>query len=399
MFPELPISRFLIALNDYDVPEFEVHYELALGLHVAIALFLFTTSLYVLTFFPFLLQDIIITLFSSVSLNIIALIFSYVGQGAWYVAAGAALALIGAFLYREYIAYNERTNTEASKIAKAKRKAKRKKYAFKGRESLMAQLRAKKALTDAMANSRINDGDIGSVVKISSKFKPSALQFKPYDSTLSPSKMSRTGTVVPIYVEDEGHLPPGLDNQMSMLTNSRTIASEDVVTTLANMERMFETKMELLRQQIDRSSIKSRKRSARRVKAISTGGKQVLSEDEHPEVTGNEEELAENRKKSSRRRQRHGDSEKYSRSDKVGPGLANMDDEESNNDELLEGSVDFLKGFESVSMDPEGDRERKKLGIVPIEERDNSPSGSIKKLHSVATKGSSKAAPQFPNWH
>ena len=50
-------------------------------------------------------------------------------------------------------------------------------------------------------------------------------------------------------------------------------------------------------------------------------------------------------------------------------------------------------------MDPEGDKERKKLGIIPIEERDNSPSSSIKKLHSVATKGSSNATPQFPNWH
>jgi hypothetical protein len=166
------------------------------------------------------------------------------------------------------------------------------------------------------------------------------------------------------------------------------------------MEKMFETKMELLRQQIDRSSIKSRKRSARRVKSMSSGGKQVYSEDEHPEVTGNEEGgfSTENKRKSSRRRQRHGDSDNHPRREKVGPGLANMEDEESNNDEMLEGSIDFLKGFESVSMDPEGDNERRKLGIVPLEERD-SPSGGIKKLHSVATKGSSKANPQFPHWH
>ena len=336
-----------------------------------------------------------------------ALIFSYVGEGAWYVAAGAALAIIGAFLYREYLAYNERTNTDAAKIAKAKRKEKRKKYAFKGRASLLAQLRAKKALTDAMASSHINDGDIASVVKVSSKFKPSALQFKPYDSTLSPSKMSRTGTVVPIFVEEEGRLPLGIDNQVSMLTNSRTVGSDEVVQTLANMERMFEHKMELLRQQIDKTSMKSRKRSARRIKTLSNadtkhkydGG---FSENEQPEYTGNEEETSENRRKSVRRRQRHVDDNQNrgrKESFKVGPGLAYLEDEESNNNELMEGSVDFLKGFESISMDPEDDKERKKLGIIPISERDNSPSNSTKKLHNVVVKGSSKANPQFPHWH
>ena len=107
LFPHLPISRFLLSLNDYDVPHFSshttpVHLLRGWDYWSAMAMSGIFTFLYIVTSTPAVTQDIVTEILITMSLDIVCVVLYYVGVGSTVMAILIALGIIGSIYGRDW---------------------------------------------------------------------------------------------------------------------------------------------------------------------------------------------------------------------------------------------------------------------------------------------------------
>ena len=102
LFPHLPVSRFLMSVNDYDIPKFTVdptHYgypePIATLMRVSTAVVAFLTQL------PFSIQDSVVDVLGTVVINLVAISFYLLGTMVLGLAIALVVVLAIAFWLRE----------------------------------------------------------------------------------------------------------------------------------------------------------------------------------------------------------------------------------------------------------------------------------------------------------
>eukprot|EP01035_Chromulina_nebulosa_P020554 gene20554-26659_t len=94
MFPHLPVSRFLLTLNDFDVPRFRLDNQIN-RIAQRIALSLYIIAMYIFTALPTTVQDAFIDVFATGAINVLAVAMYYLGSTS---IAGVAVVLAVMFI-------------------------------------------------------------------------------------------------------------------------------------------------------------------------------------------------------------------------------------------------------------------------------------------------------------
>jgi len=93
MFPGLPISRFLLSMNDHDVPKFSLS-STSSGSLIRFVIALGTIAVYAIALMPYTIQDMVIELVANIFLNGVGLGFILFGKLNAVASALIAIALI-----------------------------------------------------------------------------------------------------------------------------------------------------------------------------------------------------------------------------------------------------------------------------------------------------------------
>ena len=117
LFPDLPVARFLISLNDYDVPFFRIP-DYSQDLAVTSCLrSTAAVAVYLLTMLPFSLQDTIVDVVGIIVINLIALAFYLLGRLVLGLAVAIVVILALLFCLRE-TKYLDKLRQKKTKINK-----------------------------------------------------------------------------------------------------------------------------------------------------------------------------------------------------------------------------------------------------------------------------------------
>lgn len=208
LYPHLPVSRFLLALNDYDVPIFDTHYESVQDEGIVLASIFTVTSSIGLAFAlcPPRVQDLILDMLGSAGVNLSLIAFCFVGTLSAIASVLVGLAMASYLFYREYKAKKARDNPEATKEARRLARMNEQTKRIRAQNAKLA-----KSLSMAKANASLAEAAsaaLNSTVVFESKFKPVSKSFKPYNTkgVVSPNaKGSRA--IVPFYGKDESEIP------------------------------------------------------------------------------------------------------------------------------------------------------------------------------------------------
>ena len=102
LFPDLPVSRFLMSVNDYDIPKFAVEPSYYYYSEPFASLARFTMAVVnVLTTLPFSVQDTVVDIFGTVVINLLAIAFYLLGRVVMGVAIALVVLILIAFWLRE----------------------------------------------------------------------------------------------------------------------------------------------------------------------------------------------------------------------------------------------------------------------------------------------------------
>ena len=453
LFPYLPISRFLLSMNDYDIPHFNsnttpMKNKRGLEYWAALATSFATVFLLMVTALSAPVQDIITETVITLAFNITSVIIYLMSELSPILAGLVTAGLISSVFVREWWHGILKRRHEAKKALK--------KTEDKYLETALNASGAKSGKPDTYLNDERIDQGIDKTAVFTSKFKPmkgeitertklhaagegqslslhesSAGGGDPYpeaSQTVSFGGVnihdvrSNSGVVVanyddqapvPISVKKYGGggtfggarnlnilppLEPRPDGQMRM-------GSQEVADTIANLERnITENLQKIIKTSIEKSTLHSRRKSARR-RQLRANGEEVLED----VPAGARGDAASSGMLSARRRKK-----KERNDDMEGPGLSARDPmghtSQTGDKKMLDAGRPSLNFSDRSSAGGGEDEEQEKIEeTVPMlgKYASTGPGARLKPVplgeEFIERKPKVKIKPdvttQFPDWH
>jgi hypothetical protein len=403
-FPELPLSRFLININDYDIPIFNMESDYNFLSITGAIVGIFTYALYILTFFPSTMQDSVVDAFAGLGINVVALIFCVLGEVSPYTSALLLVALIVLLIVREYKARSELGSEEFQAIERQKRIESKKTKVGLFSKPKKSQEKRDLELDEVAPN------DITSQVLFDNKFKPSTADFKPYVTEGIMSSMKNSRSIVPLFnSEDELEMKSPMKYRVKNDTDNMNSSVDDIMVNsevnakIQNMERILQENMSTLKQSIEESAIRNRKRASRRVSSSRRRSQHSNDEsaDDRSEVSDDlmsPKRNSDNNSETSYRRHRRRKPRESEKPDYTEPGGLSAR-REFNSPKVVDVNTDnsILGGIlEEEDENMYSDLELSFLG--------KGPGGKAKDIAKPASflksaKIKSETSSQFPTWH
>ena len=185
-FPQLPISRFFVLLNDHDVPLFSPQKSFADSKSpLALLSSLYSGFFYVVTILPPIVQNCMLDVLGTCCVNALIVLFFLVGTASPLIGGLAAAGFVGAIVAREYVAYKDLTDRNFSgRLKVLKMDARRRVRATTDfvRWALQIKSKEERELAKMVKQAqRAKNGD-ATMAKYASSVKVSTEGFKPYES-------------------------------------------------------------------------------------------------------------------------------------------------------------------------------------------------------------------------
>ena len=201
----LPVSRFMILLNDHDVPLFETPRSFSESKSIRSLLYSVKSAiLYTLTILPPLLQDCILDVVGTCSVNLVVILFYLLGVFNIFIGAGAAFLFVTIFATGEYLKYKELKDKEfadSMKVFKMENKRRIKYIMDMTRIIFNIKSKEEREVANMIKQNKKYSRDESTVV-FNSKLKPSKAGFQPYDArgvATCTSRGDKTHQIVPLY--------------------------------------------------------------------------------------------------------------------------------------------------------------------------------------------------------